>query len=172
MKAEREDRPIYQQKAKRLNPWVVVTVITAINAAVLFTLAKTGWGITVDLDKLSEAIYVNGTKQVQDVSPQTAEPLPEPLAFVPSANPVEIPIGPRQRPVDYSVSLMKFNSIFIHHPACNPHEMKWTQLDCSNFRARAMKRFHIEWGKNSYWNGYKVMENEAADKIVNMELNN
>ncbi len=170
MKAEREDRPIHHQKKKRPNPWLVVAGITAINAAILFTLTKTGWGITVNLDKLSEAIYVHGSKKEQDVSSQTIEPSPEPLSIAPRAKPVEIPAIPQQAPIDYSISLKKFNSVFIQHPACNPYDMKWTQMDCSNFRARAMKRFQAEWSKSSYWNGFKVIENKKADQKTNKEL--
>lgn len=74
------------------------------------------------------------------------------------------------RPLNWSVHVKKFNEVFIRHPACDPDSMKWTQMECSNFRARAMKRFGDEWNKNSYWNGSQIINNKAADARVNAEL--
>lgn len=48
--------------------------------------------------------------------------------------------------------------------------MKWTQMECSNFRARAMKRFQNEWANGSYWNGSQVIADYEADARVNREL--
>jgi hypothetical protein len=48
--------------------------------------------------------------------------------------------------------------------------MKWTQMDCSNFKARAMKRFGEEWSKSSYWDGEKIIANKNADSRVNLDL--
>ncbi|MCY1272885.1 hypothetical protein D9M68_732890 [compost metagenome] len=169
MKAEKEDRPSNNFRKQR-NPWLVVGIITAINAAILYSLTKTGWGITIDLKKLSEAIYINGSKNAKNADKESLAPTSEPIE-IPSTNSAGLPSRPRQMPVAYEISLKKFNRIFIQHPACNPYDMKWTQMDCSNFRARAMKRFHEEWRKGSYWNGYRVIENKEADKEVNIEIN-
>ena len=43
-------------------------------------------------------------------------------------------------------------------------------MECSNFRARAMKRFGEEWNKNSYWDGLRVIGNKGATERVNSEL--
>lgn len=73
-------------------------------------------------------------------------------------------------PYDYKISKAKFDSIFIQHPQCVPERMEWSQLECSNFKARASKRFSKEWGAHSYWDGYRVIDNPDADKRVNAEL--
>jgi hypothetical protein len=73
-------------------------------------------------------------------------------------------------PYDYSISKAKFDSIFIQHPKCEPQRMEWSQLDCSNFKARASKRFSKEWAAHSYWNGYRVIDNPNANKRVNSEV--
>ncbi|MDT4828911.1 hypothetical protein FQZ97_623160 [compost metagenome] len=169
MKVEREDRSVHHQKMRR-SPWLVVGIITTINFAVLFTLAKTGWGITIDLNKLSEAVHVNGSKNNQDIGHERITPSTY-VATSPQPTITTVrPDTPRQAPVDWSVTVNKFNSVFIKHSACDPDDMKWTQMDCSNFRARAMKRFQIEWSKNSYWNGYQIIENALADRVVNSEI--
>lgn len=73
-------------------------------------------------------------------------------------------------PYDYRISKAKFDSIFIQHPKCAPERMEWAQMECSNFKARASKRFSKEWGAHSYWDGYCVIDNPDADKRVNAEL--
>lgn len=73
-------------------------------------------------------------------------------------------------PYDYRMSKAKFDSIFIQHPKCAPERMEWSQMECSNFKARASKRFSEEWGAHSYWDGYCVIDNPDADKRVNAEL--
>lgn len=73
-------------------------------------------------------------------------------------------------PYDYRISNAKFDSIFIQHPKCAPERMEWSQMECSNFKARASKRFSKEWGARSYWDGYRVIDNPDADKRVNAEL--
>ena len=73
-------------------------------------------------------------------------------------------------PYDYNIHKAKFNSIFIQHPKCAPATMEWSQTECSNFKARASKRFSTEWVANSYWDGHHVIDNLDADKRVNAEL--
>lgn len=73
-------------------------------------------------------------------------------------------------PIDWSISIEKFNEIYITPASCNSHQMKWSQMECSNFRARALKRFQKEWSENSYWDGTKVIDNKAADLRTNKEL--
>jgi hypothetical protein len=73
-------------------------------------------------------------------------------------------------PYDYRIHEAKFDSIFIQHPKCAPTHMEWSQMDCSNFKARASKRFSAEWGAHSYWDGYHLIDNPDADKRVNAEI--
>ena len=73
-------------------------------------------------------------------------------------------------PYDYRIIKAKFDSIFIQHTKCAPERMEWSQMECSNFKARASKRFSKEWGARSYWDGYNVIDNPDADKRVNAEL--
>ncbi|MNZ54717.1 hypothetical protein D3C78_726280 [compost metagenome] len=73
MKAEKEDRPATQYRKQR-NPWIVVGAITAVNAAILFVLAKIGWGITIVINKLSEAFYINGSKNTQQATHENIAP--------------------------------------------------------------------------------------------------
>ncbi len=73
-------------------------------------------------------------------------------------------------PYDYQIHKAKFESIFIQHPKCAPERMEWSQMECSNFKARASKRFSKEWGAHSYWDGYRVIDNPEADQRVNAEI--
>lgn len=73
-------------------------------------------------------------------------------------------------PIDWSISIEKFNNIYINPKSCTARQMKWSQMECSNFRARALKRFQQEWSKNSYRDGKRVIDNKAADIRVNREL--
>ncbi|WP_312173225.1 hypothetical protein, partial [Stutzerimonas kunmingensis] len=41
---------------------------------------------------------------------------------------------------------------------------------CSNFRARAMKRFGVEWRNGAYWDGEKIIDNPEATMRVNSEI--
>jgi len=73
-------------------------------------------------------------------------------------------------PYDYQIHKAKFESIFIQHPKCAPERMEWSQMECSNFKARASKRFSKEWGAHSYWDGHRVIDNPEADQRVNAEI--
>lgn len=73
-------------------------------------------------------------------------------------------------PYDYRIIKAKFESIFIKHPKCSAERMEWSQMECSNFKARASKRFSQEWGAHAYWDGHYVIDNPDADKRVNAEL--
>src|SRR5262245_49194246 len=98
MKAEKEDRP-FNHFRKQRTPWVDVCIITDINATILYSLAKTGWGITIDLKKLSEAFYINGSKNAQNAIQERLSPPQEPIEIPPPTSPTGLPTGPRQIPV-------------------------------------------------------------------------
>lgn len=147
-------------------------------------LYSTGWGVTIDLQKLKEAFVVNGKAEPKSWSNEPAREQPKVTATPETSVPQRTSVQPKNGessayyehpkgmpPVDWTTYIRTFNSVFIQHPSCNPHDMKWTQMECSNFRARAMKRFGGEWNKNSYWNGYRIIKNKGADERVNSELN-
>ncbi|SPZ02577.1 Uncharacterised protein [Pseudomonas luteola] len=71
---------------------------------------------------------------------------------------------------DWSVTQSYFNKIFINHPNCEPQQMRWSQQECSNFRARAMTRFLKEWDDRQYLRSGKIVDNPAATARVNSEL--
>lgn len=44
-----------------------------------------------------------------------------------------------------------------------------SEMECSNFRSRALKRFQNEWSADSYWKNGMVINNPSANKRVNSE---
>lgn len=178
MRVNLEDQPTHRIQKHR-TPWLPYAVLATISALTLTGFAflyQKGWGITINLNKLSEAITVNGSTEKQKASLLNSPP---PASQAPiinhnaNASRSDVYIAPPGKaPINWEVKLAKFNSVYVRHPSCNPNNMQWTQMDCSNFRARAMKRFQKEWAKNSYWNGHQVVENKSADIIINSELSN
>lgn len=167
MHVDLEDRNGSGRKTVAWIPYAVLTTLSAITLVGFAYLHSTGWGITIDLKKLTGAFVING-KQVEE----TGNP-PPPADTTPIANIGAPTLAQHQsgmRPLNWNVRLAKFNGVFLRHPACDPDSMKWTQMECSNFRARAMKRFGEEWSKNSYWDGSRIVNNKAADARVNAEL--
>lgn len=160
-------------------PYAVLTTLSAITLMGFAYLHSTGWGITIDLKKLVGAFVINA-KQVEETGNPSLPTATTPVANTHLSTIAQQPTVIRRsenhnqlsgmRPVNWNVRLEKFNGIFIRHPACAPKSMKWTQMECSNFRARAMKRFGEEWSKNSYWNGSQIINNKAADARINAEL--
>jgi hypothetical protein len=71
-------------------------------------------------------------------------------------------------PIDWGVQRDHFEKIYKPHPQCSKGGM--TEMDCSNFRARALKRFQKEWEANAYWSNGQIVDNAAANKRVNSEL--
>jgi hypothetical protein len=177
MHIDPEDRPLSVKRKTTRSPNLLIAGITAISLAGFAYLQAQGFGITIDLKKLSEAFVLNGTGNSSAAAPpsQTSDPAPQPPA-TPSREPEnhrpsEVIYQPSLRPpINWEVQVAVFNSIYIKHPACNPQKMAWTQMQCSNFRARAMKRFQKEWRENSYWDGKKIITNKSADNRVNAEL--
>jgi hypothetical protein len=179
MHLDLEDQRNSVKKKAALLPYVVITTLSAITLIGFIYLQSTGWGIRIDLKKLADAFVINKN------SVDGAEDLPV-SADIASITNTQLPTIIKQttairhsenynppngaRPLNWNVQLATFNRIFIQHPACNQKDMKWPQMECSNFRARAMKRFQEEWSKNSYWDGSRIVSNKAADARVNAEL--
>jgi hypothetical protein len=174
MKADLDDHPRFNHQRKTVKvPYVLIglSAVVLMGFAYLHTI---GWGITVDVRKLAGSVTVNGKP-------------PEPTIILPpniisDETPTRQINKPRSSsdtgfitpsgmlPLSYELQHKLFETIFIHHASCAPNEMKWTQMECSNFKARAMKRFGIEWSKSSYWDGNKIKTNKNADQRVNAEL--
>lgn len=183
MRAEREDRLAYRH-GKKSKIWLVITLITAANIFLFLLLAKSGWGIVIDRNKLIDAFSITNDKaslhiQIKDhlnetgtnTQPRLVQSAQQKISpEEPKGDTSHISSGREQLPLSYEISLATFNRVFIPHPSCAPSDMKWTQMDCSNFRARAMKRFHTEWGKGAYWKEGKPIENAHANRIVNSEI--
>lgn len=144
--------------------------------AIFFHLYSVDWGLKIDLRKLGEAFTINGQPTDQHKTPSKTSAYLNPYTLKSNtqekkSNKESYYIAPSgMRPIDYDIQLKLFNNIFIRHKNCDPQRMAWTQMDCSNFRARAMKRFNNEWGANSYWDGKKIVENHKADARVNSEI--
>lgn len=167
MHVDLENRHRPRRKTTAWLPYAVLTTLSAITLMGFSYLQSTGWGITIVLKKLADAFVINGEQVERTGNP----PLPAATAPITNTQPSTIAQQPSgMRPLNWNVQLAKFNEIFIRHPACNPDNMKWPQMECSNFRARAMKRFQAEWSKNSYWNGNQIINNKAADARVNSEI--
>lgn len=183
MKVDIDDRPQRKTSHATWRPYAATMTVSALLSAGLIYVYSTGWGVTVDLQKLKEAFVENGKTEAKswvDEPPReqsTATPASHPK--VSQATNIQPKYGqalayhvhPKSSPsYGWDVQMKKFNSIFIHHSACNPHDMKWTQMECSNFRARAMKRFGIEWNQGAYWDGIILIDNGEATERVNSAL--
>lgn len=167
MHLDLEDQHRSVKKKAALRTYALLTILSAITLTSFFYLHSKGWGVTVDMKKLADAFAMNG-------APIEGTDIP-PLPTIAQQQTVTHRSESHSqlsgmRPLNWSVHIKKFNEIFIRHPACDPDRMKWTQMECSNFRARAMKRFGEEWSKNSYWNGSQIVNNKLADARVNAEL--
>lgn len=148
-------------------PYAVLTTFSAITLMGFVYLHSNGWGVTVDMKKLADAFAINGAP-IEETGNSPLPTIVQQQTVTHRSERHSQPSG--MRPLNWSVHVEKFNGVFIRHPACDPHNMIWTQMECSNFRARAMKRFGEEWSKNSYWNGSQIINNKAADARVNAEL--
>ncbi|WP_339515087.1 hypothetical protein [Pseudomonas sp. RL_15y_Pfl2_60] len=177
MRAELEDRSSYLiKRPKKKRTLNIILCIATIGISIYFiALRQSGWGITIDVSKLLDAVTLN-EELLQDKEIRKNRIKYNHLESKPTDHPINIkkPNNTEHktmlRPNNWEVSLAKFNEIFINHPACDPKNMTWSQMECSNFHARAMKRFQKEWAKNSYWDGKKIIKNKKADIEVNAEL--
>jgi hypothetical protein len=178
MQVDLEDRRESPRKKVGRLPYLVLITLSAITLMIFAYLHSTGWGITIDLKKLADAFVVNGQQIEEQNNPhQTARnsiAIAQPAINAQQQSRAEILETNQQPrttpPVNWDVQLEKFNNVFIQHRACDPNNMKWSQMECSNFRARAMKRFQKEWSAGSFWDGYRTINNSAASEIVNSEL--
>lgn len=178
MYVDPEDRHESRRKTVAWRLYAVLTALSAITIIGFAYLHSTGWGITIDLKKLADAFVVHGqqvegTNNLHSADTNLIEnALPATIAqqqnLIQSSGNNQQSSG--MRPLNWNVQVSKFNEIFIQYPACDPDNMKWSQMECSNFRARAMKRFGKEWNKNAYWDGKKIIDNKKSTKIVNSEL--
>jgi len=175
MKADPDDHP--RLKHNQRTAWGPFLAIGFSVAALMgfSMLYASGWGITVDLKKLTDSVKINDKRQKPSVvlppkilSNDTPTRTKQQFREDEDTRYIQ-PAG--MRPLNYDLQVKLFKKIFIQHPNCTPNNMKWTQMDCSNFKARAMKRFMNEWNKNAYWNGKEITNNTKANKIVNSELN-
>lgn len=73
-------------------------------------------------------------------------------------------------PRDWSEIVRAFETVFTPHPGCVGSKLSLSDMDCSNFRGRALKRFQHEWEANSFWSEGRFVENEQARRRVNSEL--
>ena len=71
---------------------------------------------------------------------------------------------------DWSVIVGAFDRIYQPPPECAGSNPQPSEVACSNFRARALKRFQHEWDANAFWRDGRFVENEAASRRVNSEL--
>lgn len=183
MKVDINDRPQRKASHATWRPYAAAMTVSALLSAGLIYLYSTGWAVTVDLQKLKEAFVVKGVREPKSWSDELPKEQPAISATPKPTIPQRTSAQPKQEkasayymhpqgmpPIDWGVHMRKFNEIFVQHPACNPKNMKWTQMECSNFRARAMKRFGVEWSEGEYWDGIRLIENKTADERVNSEL--
>ncbi|WP_157831678.1 hypothetical protein [Pseudomonas sp. YY-1] len=183
MKVDIHDRPQRKVSHARWRPYAAAIAVSALLSSGMIYLYSTGWGVTIDLQKLKEAFVVNGKAEPKSWSDEPAREQPKVTATPETSVPQRTNVQPKSGessayyvhpkgmpPVDWSFQVQIFNSIFIQHPACNPNAMSWSQMECSNFRARAMKRFSVEWSNGAFWDGSKVIANVRASRRVNSEL--
>ena len=78
--------------------------------------------------------------------------------------------GASAAPLDWDVQVNVFDRVYKPHPGCTASPPTVSEMECNNYRARALKRFQTEWVADAYWKGGKVVSNPAADKRVNSEL--
>ncbi|MFY1021371.1 hypothetical protein [Ectopseudomonas khazarica] len=183
MKVDTNDRPQRKASHAMWRPYAAAIAVSVLLSSGMIYLYSTGWGVTIDLQKLKEAFVVNGKAEPTSWNDEPAREQPKVTATPETSVPQRTNVQPKNGessayyvhpketpPVDWATHIRTFNSIFIQHPSCNPHDLKWTQMECSNFRARAMKRFGLEWESGSYWDGQKIIDNREASRKVNSEL--
>ena len=73
-------------------------------------------------------------------------------------------------PINWDIQLEAFERVYKPHPACTATPPSMGEMECNNFRARALKRFQAEWEGNAYWRNGAFTPNPRADKRVNSEL--
>jgi len=183
VKVDIHDRPQRKVSHARWRPYAAAIAVSALLSSGMMYLYSTGWGVTIDLQKLKEAFVVNGKAEPKSWSDEPAMEQPKVTATPETSVQQRARVQPKNGessayyvhpkgmpPVDWGTYIRTFNSVFIQHPSCNPHDMKWTQMECSNFRARALKRFGVEWDKHAYWDGISLIENQEATERINSEL--
>lgn len=79
-------------------------------------------------------------------------------------------VGASAAPIDWVVQVKVFDLVCKPHAGCTASPRTVSEMDCNNYRARALKRFQTEWVADACWKGGKVVPNPAADKRVNSEL--
>ena len=72
-------------------------------------------------------------------------------------------------PIHWDVQLEVFERVYRPHPKCSSPHSEMSEMECNNFRARALKRFQKEWAADAYWKDGRIIENPSADKRVNAE---
>lgn len=80
------------------------------------------------------------------------------------------PLLATSAPLDWSLQMEHFDKIYKQPQSCITGET--SEMECSNFRGRALKRFQNEWATNAYWKNGKILDNPAANKRVNSEVFN
>ena len=73
-------------------------------------------------------------------------------------------------PMLWDIQLDAFGRVFKPHLQCSGSTPTMSEIECSNFKARALKRFQLEWVADSYWRNGKFIPNPVADRRVNSEL--
>jgi hypothetical protein len=73
-------------------------------------------------------------------------------------------------PINWEIQMDAFERVFKPHPQCLAKGAAMSEMECTNFRARALKRFQKEWEANAYWKNGAFAPNPDADRRVNSEL--
>jgi len=78
------------------------------------------------------------------------------------------PVMHSKPPVDWSVQMGVFEKIYRLPDECKVYETT-PSMDCSNHRARAVKRFQSRWSDGDFWRNGKVFLNQQAAVYVNVD---
>lgn len=182
MKADINDRPLRRASYAVRRPYVLAMAVSTLLSTGILYLYSTGWGVTVNLQKLEESFIMHDKahpgSRSEELAREQRTVTPSPQSLIPQRTSVPMNdeasgfyVPPKGMiPIDWNTHVRKFNSVFVQHSSCNPNDMKWTQMECSNFRARAMKRFGVEWRNGAYWDGEKIIDNPEATMRVNSEI--
>lgn len=78
------------------------------------------------------------------------------------------PLKQSKSPGDWSSQIVIFDKIYRAPDGCN-NDKDTPSMECSNHRARAIKRFQSRWSEGEFWRNGKVFLNQQAAVYVNTD---
>jgi len=80
----------------------------------------------------------------------------------------KVPLVHSKPPSDWSSQIGIFEKVYRMPDECKNYETT-PSMDCSNHRARAIKRFQVRWSDGDFWRNGKVFMDQQAAIYVNTD---